>query len=173
MNEILKKNGVQFGFIIGFFAILLPIITYASGQPLYKNGYLGASVYVVYWTIRIIQANKTKKDLGNQTVSLKDIFTTLLISTTIGIIISTGFNYVFYNFIATELKIDLNEFMNLKQVEIQQVFNKGKIDKQMIMGTDNFEISILLRGAVFSILFSSIFNLILAAIFKSKTSNQL
>jgi hypothetical protein len=173
MNEIIKKNGIQYGIIIGFISILLPTVTYISDKPLYKNVYIGLLSFAIYWVIRIHQAKKTKTELQSQIVTLKEIFTTLLISTTIGIIISTIFNYFFYNFFATDLMHETNEFMNLKQLEIQKVFNKGGFDKRKIMELNNFSLEILLKNAVTSILISSIFNLILSAIFKTKQSNQL
>lgn len=171
MNEIIKKNGIQFGIIIGIVAILFQIIIYVSGEALYKNVYLGFLFTTLYWVIRIYQANKTKKDLHN-TITLKEVFTTLLISTSIGILISVSFNYVFYNFIASDLKPEVNKFMNLKQLDIQKMFNKGNLDENQILNFDNFSFGNLFKGAIFSILISSIFNLILAAIFKTKTSNQ-
>lgn len=172
MNEIIKKNGIYYGIIIGLVAVSFQVIIYATGNDLYKSTIAGLLVTLLYWSIRIYQSVAIKKQLKNL-ITFKEAFTALLISTTIGILISVVFNFLFYNFIATELKPEINDFMNSSQLEIYKILGKSSKQINDLMKNDNFSISNLFKGAIFSIVISSIFNLILAAIFKSKTSNQL
>ena len=172
MNEIIKKNGITYGLLIASVAVLFQLIIYISGQPLYKNATIGILIGLSYWIIRIIQASKVKKSLNNS-ITFKEVFTALLISTSLGILISTFFNYAFYNFIATDLKSEVNDFMNSSQAPLYKLLGKSSSEINELMKNDNFNFSNLFKSSVFSILISSIFNLILAAIFKSKSSNQL
>lgn len=171
MNEIIKRNGIQYGLIIGSIAVLSQVFIYVFGSSLFKSTIFGLSITLVYWFIRIFQASQTKKQLQNS-ISLKECFTTLLISTSIGILISIVFNYLFYNYFAIDFKPVLNEFMNSSQLPMYKLMGKSESELKELSTADNFTIMKLFQGAVFSILVSSIFNIIVAAIFKSKPSYQ-
>lgn len=171
INEVIKKNGITFGIIIGVVACLSQTLVYTGGSAIYKSTLFGTLVWLLYWVIRIFQAITTKKQLGN-IINFKDAFTTLLISTSIGILISITFNYVLYNFIAPEFKPELNNFMNSKQVEIFKAVGKSSSEVNELLKNDNFSIANLIKGGLFSIVISSIFNLILSAFIKPKPVQQ-
>ena len=172
MNEIIKKNGINYGLLIGGIAVLFQLCIYITGLPLYKNALLGVLIGLCYWIIRIVQANKIRSQFNNE-ITFKEVFTALLVSVTTGIFISVIFNFTFYNFIATELKPEVNNFMNSSQVPLYKMLKKSSNEINELIKTDNFSFMNLFKGALFSILISSIFNLILSAIFKTKSSNQL
>ena len=166
-DAILKRNGLLFGIVIGLVACLVQTISYAVGEALYKNGFYGFLTSLLFWGIRIYQITATKKELNNL-INFKECFTTLLISTSIGILISLTFSYFFYNFISPEFKIEMNQFMNGKQFELYKLMGKSNTELNLILKNDNFSITNLIKGGLFSIIISSMFNLILSAIFKSK-----
>jgi hypothetical protein len=171
MNEIIKKNGIKFGIIIGLLAIVFEVIKYLGGLAIYKIPVVGLVIGLVYWIIRIYQSSVIKKEFNN-IISLKEVFTALLISTTLGILISILFNFVFYNFIVAEFKPELNDFMNSSMVELFKIMGRETNKIKELAENDNFSIINLGKSGVFSILFSSFFNLILAAIFKNKSKDQ-
>jgi hypothetical protein len=171
INEVIKKNGITFGIVIGIIACLSQVINYVGGEALYKSVLFGIFISLLYWAIRIYQAISTKKQLGN-IISFKESFTTLLISTSIGILISVVFSYIFYNFIVPEFKPEMNNFMNSKQLELFKAMGKSTSELNELLKNDNFSIANLLKGGVFSIVISSIFNLIISAIIKSKPVQQ-
>lgn len=171
MNEIIKRNGIQYGLIIGSIAALSQVIIYVFGSDLFKSTVFGLLITLIYWLIRIFQASQTKKQMKNS-ISLKECFTTLLISTSLGILISIVFNYVFYNFIASDFKPVINEFMNASQLPMYKLMGKSESELSALAEADNFTILKLFQGGIFSILISSIFNIIVSAIFKSKPSYQ-
>lgn len=179
MNEIVKKNGINFGIILGIAGILSQIIVYVLGGITKENAILGSIIQFVFWItyliIRIIQATKTKKEL-NGFATFKDIFTTLTITITIGILISQLFTYTLNNFIDVDYGSAMNEFMNEQQIiasKAMQSFTKVTDEElREISNTDNFSLIKILQGSVIAFLISSIMNLILAAIFKSKTKEQ-
>ena len=171
MNEIIKKNGINFGIIIGLIAIIKELLNYGLGSTFYKSPVAGITFGLIFWIVRIFQANDTKKKMGN-IISLKECFTTLLISTSLGIFISLVFNFVFYNFIVHDFKLVFNDFMNESMLQLYKIMGKSTSELKEIALNDNFSIINLIKGGLFSIVVSSFFNLIVSAIFKSKPKDQ-
>ncbi len=173
MNEILKKNGITFGIILGVTGIISQIMVYALGGISKENAILNSVIQFVFWiaylTVRIIQCNKTKNEIGGY-ISLKELFTTLTVTVLIGILISQLFTFVFNNFIDAEYGMAMNDFMNEQQIVAQNAmksFTKvSNEDLKKIASTDNFSLLKILQGTLAALLISSVMNLILAAIFK-------
>jgi hypothetical protein len=176
MNEIIKKNGIQFGIITGVISILITTAIYVTNLSLFVSGWVGFASIAIYIAIGIYLLMKTKKDL-NGTLPFKDAFTTYFISAIIGILISVAFNIILFNFIDPSAKETIKELSIKYLAETLQKFGTpASAIKEAIKGMeeqDQFSIGNLLKGSIFNILFSAIFGLILAAIFKSKSSNQL
>jgi len=177
MNEIIKKNGLTFGIILGLAGILSQISTYIIGKSEATASFIGVIFWLIYIVIRIVQINKVKKEL-NGIISFKEGFTSLFICVLNGILISQLFTYIFMNHIDLEYGMELNKFMNDKAIEASYYVSKlagEKIkteDMKIIAETNNFSPLKLLQGSLIAILVSSILNLILAAIFKTKTNNS-
>jgi hypothetical protein len=173
MNEIIKKNGINFGVILGVIGIVSQMTVYASGGISKENAILNSVIQFVFWAayliVRIIQCNKIKKEF-NGFISLKELFTTLTVTIIIGILISQSFTYLFNNFIDVEYGNTLNEFMNEQQIVAQNAMKSfTKVtseDLKKIAETNNFSILNILQGTLIAFLLSSVMNLILAAIFK-------
>ena len=174
MNEIIKKNGINFGIILGLLGIVSQMIVYALGGVSKENAILNSVLQFIFWltylTTRIVQCNKIKKE-SNGFISLKELFTSLTITISIGILISQSFTFVFNNFIDVSYGNTMNEFMNEQQIVAQNAMKSfTKVtseDLKKIAETDNFSILNILQGTLIAFLISSIMNLILAAIFKT------
>ena len=177
MNEIIKKNGINFGIILGIVGILSQLTVYLLGGITKENAITGSIIQVVFWlaylVIRIVQCNSTKKEM-NGLITFKDVFTTLTITITIGILISQMFTFLLNNYIDVEYGKAMNTFMNEQQIVAQNAmksFTKvSNEDLQELAKTNNFSLIKILQGTAMAFLISSIMNLILAAIFKSKTN---
>ena len=177
MNEIIKKNGVKFGIILGLIGILSQMTVYTLGGISKENAITGSIIQLVFWiaylVVRIIQCTNTKKELKN-IVTFKQLFTTLTITITIGILISQLFTFLLNNFIDVEYGALMNKFNNEQQIIAQKAMkNFTKVsseDLKEIAKTDNFSIIKILQGSAVTFLISSIMNIILAAIFKSKVN---
>jgi hypothetical protein len=173
MNEIIKKNGINFGITLGVLGIASQMIVYAMGGVSKENAILNSILQFVFWlaflAIRIVQCNKTKKEF-NGFISLKELFTTLTVTVIIGILISQSFTFLFNNFIDVEYGNAMNEFMNEQQIVAQNAMKSfTKVtseDLKKIAETNNFSILNILQGTLIAFLLSSVMNLILAAIFK-------
>lgn len=176
MNEIIKKNGIKFGIIIGVIGILSQLTVYLLGGVSKENALTGSAIQFIFWLayliVRIVQCTGTKKELG--LVTFKELFTTLTITITIGILISQTFTYLLNNFIDVEYGKLMNDFINDQQVVAANAMKSftevSSEDLKALAKTDNFSILKILQGSAMAFLFSSIMNLILAAIFKSKTN---
>mgnify|MGYP003396734417 FL=1 len=177
MNEIIKKNGIKFGLILGGIGILSQLTVYLLGGITKENAITGSVIQIVFWLAylitRIVQCSNTKKEL-NGFITFKELFTTLTITITIGILISQTFTFLLNNFIDAEYGKLMNVFINDQQViaaNATKSFTKvTSEDLKEIAKTDNFSIIKILQGSAMAFLISSIMNLILAAIFKSKTN---
>jgi uncharacterized PurR-regulated membrane protein YhhQ (DUF165 family) len=91
----------------------------------------------------------------------------------IGILVSQTFTFVLHNYIDAEYGKMMNEFMNEKQIEAKIAMKSftsfTQEDIEELKNTDNFSLKNVMQGSLAAFLISSIMNLILAAIFKSKT----
>ncbi len=176
MNEIVKKNGIFFGVVTGVISVLITTFIYIVDLSLFSSMWLGLGLIAFYITIGCIMLVKTKKDLKG-VMTFKEAFTTYFISALIGIAISVAFNIVLFNFVDPEVKETIRELSIKSAVKMMEKFGapSSEINKavQKMQETDQFSISELLKGSVFSMVFSAVFGLILAAIFKSKSSNKI
>ncbi|HNP33414.1 MAG TPA: DUF4199 domain-containing protein [Flavobacterium sp.] len=175
MNEIIKKNGITFGIVTGLIAVLTTTLIYIVDLKLFTAWWIGVLNIIIYLAIGIYLLVKTKKDL-NGVFPFKDAFTTYFISAVVGIVISVAFNIILFNFIDPGAKDTIKELTIKFAVEMMEKFNTPKeaINQAIkdMQANDQFSIGQLLKGSIFSVLFSAIFGLILAAIFKSKSPSS-
>ncbi len=176
MREIINKNGVNFGIILGLFSILFTTVIYVIDLKLFTSSWIGIFSLVVSITIGVVLVSKTKKQL-NGNIVFKDAFTVYFIAALIGSFISTIYNYVLFNFIDTEAKETIKEITIKYTTEMLEKFGTpaSAINETMqkMAETDNYSIGNLLFGLAIVLVFQAIFGLILAAIFKSKSSQGL
>jgi hypothetical protein len=171
MNEIIKKNGINYGIISGVIGVLATAIMYAVDLSLFVNMWVGFGILIVYIIIGCMLLSKTKKEL-NGVFSFKEAFTTYFISALIGIVLSTLFSFLLFNVIDTDAREKVSELLIKSQVEMLEKFNTpaSKINETVAKLEENSQFSGkgLFWGFLQSLVGSIIFGLILAAIFKSK-----
>lgn len=174
MNEIIKKNGIYFGIFSGVASILITTFIYVIDINLFTSMIVGISIILFYLILGIYFVSKTKKEL-NGVINFKEAFTVYFISAVIGILISTIFNILLFNFIDPAAKETITELTIKSTVNMMQKFGApaSEVNKAIIKikESDQFSIAGALKGSVFSILFSAVFGLILAAIFKTKNND--
>jgi hypothetical protein len=175
MNTAVKSNGIKFGIITGVVSILITTLLYAIDIELFISMWVGLISLGLYVVIGILVISNTKKELKG-ILSFKEAFTTYLISAIIGIYISVIFNIILFNFFDPTLKESLKELTIKASVEMLEKFNSptSVINETIkkLEETEQFSTLELLKGSIFSIIFSSLLGLILAAFFKSKPLNQ-
>jgi uncharacterized membrane protein len=109
MNEIIKKNGVTFGIILGLFSILFTTAIYVIDLHLFTSWWIGAFAIVVPIIIGFVLVSKTKKQL-NANITFKDAFTVYFIAAVIGSFLSKLYEYVLFNFIDPQAKETIKEY---------------------------------------------------------------
>lgn len=175
VNEIVKRNGISFGIIIGVVSALITATIYAIDINLFISGWLGAIIIGLYIIISIILLVKTKKDL-NGAFPFKEAFTTYFIAAVIGVAISTTFNIILFNFIDPSIKDTLKELTAKYTMEMMQKFGTPTtaINETIkkLNESNPYSIIELLKGSIYSIVVNCIFGLIMAAFFKSNTTQQ-
>lgn len=172
MNEIIKKNGITYGVLLGVFSILITTIIYTVDLQLFTNMWLGMITMVIYIIIGATLVSRTKKQLGG-IISFKEAFTVYFIAAIIGSTLSVLFNIVLFNYVDPAAKDTIRELTIKYSVEMLQKFGTpaSTINESVdqMQKTDNYSPSNLLLGLVFSFAFSALFGLVLALIFKSKS----
>jgi len=174
MNEIVKKNGITFGLISGIVSVLITTLIYTFNIKLFTSFWTGLISILFYIVISVVLLLKTKKELIG-IFPFKQAFTTYFISAVVGILISLIFNIFLFNYIDPSAKETVKEMSIKYAVEMMQKYNAPSeaINKAItdMKANDQFSILQLLKGSIFTIAFSAVFGLILAAIFKSKSTN--
>lgn len=175
MNEIVKKNGIFFGIVSGVISVLITTLVYIIDLKWFTSFWMLFVMLVIYIVIACVMLSKTKKEL-NGIMTFKQGFTTYFLSAVIGILISTAFNIVLFNFVDPGARETIKELSLESAVSMMEKFGapQAEINKtiEKMQESDQFETVQLLKGSVFSMLFSAVFGLIFAAIFKSKSPNR-
>lgn len=172
INEIIKRNGLTFGLLTGIISALITATIYAVDLNLFVSWWVGIVSIVTYLVIGIVLLSKTKKEL-NGLFTFKDAFTTYFICAVIAILIGTTFNILLFNVIDPSAQDTLKEITLKNTVAMMQKFNSpaAAINEviEKMKDSNPFSTIELLKGSASSIVFSSIFGLIMAAFFKSKS----
>lgn len=175
MNAIFKKNAINFGVISGIFGVLATTLMYLIDLKLFVNMWLGFGMIAIYITIGCVLLSRSKKENQGQ-MTFKEGFTTYFLSALIGILISTTFNILLFNFIDTGARETVTEYLLDMQVGMMQKF--GATQQQVneaivkIKESSQFTIKGQLMGIGQALIGTIIIGLILAAIFKSKSPSH-
>ena len=169
MNEIIKKNGINFGIITGVISVLITSSVYIIDLSLMTKWWLGLSILAIYIVVGCVLLSKTRKYLGGF-MSFKEGFTTYFISALIGVAISVLFNILLFNFIDTDAADVLKEKTIEKTVQMMENFNTpneaiaAAVDQ--IESQNQWSIGNILKGLAGYIVFFSVIGLIVAAAMK-------
>lgn len=174
MNAIVKKNGINYGIIIGIISILITAAIYAIDLKLFVNMWLGFSIIAIFIIIGIVLVSKTKKQLGGL-ITFKEAFTVYFMAAAIGATMSVLFNILLFNVVDPAAKDALNDLALETTVEMMKKFGAptSEIAKQAaaMQDNDNYSVANLAKGLFFNFIISAVFGAILALIFRNKTSN--
>lgn len=169
MNEIIKQNGIKYGVISGLLGVLFTLFIYVVDYKLFVNIWLGVGLLVAFLVIGIMQLLELRKNLGGF-MTFKEGFTGYFVGALVGILISTAFSVVLFNFIDIETRDLIHEELvnfqinNLKNWNAPAAQIKETIEE--MKKTPQFSTMGLIYGILKSLIGTIIFGLILAAIFK-------
>ncbi|QYJ68211.1 DUF4199 domain-containing protein [Flavobacterium litorale] len=169
MKEAIKKNGINFGIIIGVVSILISTLLYIIDLELMVSIWVGIIIFLVSLGIGIFAVAKSKKELGGF-ISFKEAFTVFFISMAISAAISNLFMYGLFNFVDPDAKAELSELVIKKTVTMMQDMGAPsdsiKETAKQLKETDNFSPLSLLKSYVGGLVFHIIIGLIVAAAMK-------
>jgi hypothetical protein len=175
MNEIIKKNGVNYGIILGLISIATTTLVYVTDIKLFMSWWIGGVGLVLNIVIGVVLVSKTKKQL-NDVITFKEGFTVYFIAGALGSTISALYNYVLFNFIDPQAKETLKEMTIKYTVEMMEKFGTPKEALNQAIAemqkADNYSLGNIFMGLLFVYIIVAIFGLILAAIFKSKSPSS-
>lgn len=172
MNEIIKKNGINYGVIAGVVTILANLLVYLIDVKLTIEFLIyQLPLFLFYIIYAVVLLSKTKKQL-NGIYSFKDAFTTYFIYAVVGMVISLIFSYVLFNFVDPQAAETIKEASIEKAVGFMQKMSVpvAEIEKAVteMQQQNTYSLVNLLKSSAFGIIFSIIIGLILALIFRSK-----
>ena len=172
INEIIKRNGITFGVLTGILSALITATIYAVDLNLFVSWWIGVISISIYLVLGIVLLSKTKKELKG-IFPFKEAFTTYFICAVIAILIGTTFNILLFNVIDPSAQDTLKEITLKNTIAMMEKFNSPPAAINDVISkmkdSNPFSTIELLKGSVSSIVFSSIFGLIMAAFFKSKS----
>jgi hypothetical protein len=176
MNEIIKKNGITFGVISGLISIVLFTIIYIIDLELMLKWWFSTLSIVIAITLSVVLLSKTKKEL-NGVFTFKDAFTTYFIYAVIGIALSTVFQIILFNVIDPSAKETLKELVMKFTQDIMKKFGAPSSEMKKALKElsekDPYSAFEMFKGMFGSIAVSSVFGLILAAIFKTPNKQEI
>lgn len=172
LNDIIKRNGITFGIVIGLISALTTALIYTFNINLFVSPVLGLFGFATYLIISIILLSKTKKALNGE-YTFKEAFTTYFIFSIIGVLISSIFNIFLFNVIDPSASETVKELTIKSVVQTMQKYGTpaSSINEMISKMKENNPYSVIeiLKGSVFLIVLYSILGLIMAAFFKSKS----
>lgn len=173
MNEVIKKNGLNYGLIWGAIYILFVTLLYVL-DPVYLIKPTKFISFLFYITLGIMVINSVKKQL-NGYISFKEAFSTYFLCSVIGLLISTTYDIILFNLIDPSIKEPIKEYLLTTGVEGMKKFGAKTDDikkfAEEITKNDTFSPINQLLGLVQAFLISAVFGSLLALIFRNKTSN--
>ncbi len=175
MNEIIKKNGITFGLILGTISILITAAIYAIDLTLFTKWYVGVFGLIVSLIVGIMAVVSTKKKLGNF-ISFKEAFTAYFIMGVIAATMSVLFNIVLFNYVDPGAKETLKELTMKFTVDMMQ--NMGAPASATneaiakMQDQDTYSPSQQMFGLLVSFVLHAIVGAILALIFRNKTEQN-
>jgi hypothetical protein len=172
INEIIKRNGITFGVLTGILSALITASIYAIDLNFFVSWWVGVLSIMIYLVLGIVLLTKTKKELKG-IFPFKEAFTTYFICAVIAILIGTAFNILLFNVIDPSAQDTLKEITLKNTIAMMEKFNSPPAAINDVISkmkdSNPFSTIELLKGSVSSIVFSSIFGLLMAAFFKSKS----
>lgn len=169
MTQAVKKNGLNYGIIIGVISVVVTTLMYVIDLNLFSKWWIGIILFLINLILGIVAIAKTKSALGGF-ISFKEAFTTFFIAMAIGGLISALYMFILFNFIDPEAKDVIMQ--NIKEMTADMMNGMGAPSEDIrktieeMEKTDNFSLISQAKSYMWSLLFYIIIGLIVAAAMK-------
>ena len=169
MTEAVKKNGINYGVIVGVVSIVIAVLIYVVDITLFSKWWVGLLMLVINTIIGIMAVSKAKSALGGY-ASFKETFTTFFLALFIGSVLYILFSYILWNFIDPEGSKVIVDAIIEQNVSMMQSMGTPSADikefVEKMRASDNFGIVGQLKALAGSLVVYSIIGLIVAAAMK-------
>ncbi|QEE49699.1 DUF4199 domain-containing protein [Flavobacterium alkalisoli] len=175
MTEAVKKNGINFGVILGVIFVLCYVAMYSIDLKYFVNMWLGIGIIFLGLIVGIISVVKAKV-AQNGFISFKQAFTTFFITLAIGLAISTVFNIILLNFIDPAAKDVIRQHLIDITIHFGEKYNAPveqlKQQVESIKNTDSYSVFNMIKSYFFILVLYIIIGLIVAAAFKKTPTHE-
>ena len=167
--EAIRKNAMKFGLFLGMFIIVATTLIYTIDLNLFTAPWYGIVNLMIIIFFGAYSSIQAKKIMGGF-ITFKETFSSFFITITIGLLISTTFSILLFNFIDPEAKKTITENVIKMTIGMMEKFggkpeDMNKVIKQM-QETDSFGFYGQAKGLAFNLIIYSIIGLITALIIK-------
>lgn len=171
MNDVIKKNGLQFGAILSAYYIVTTLFMFFFNQALFVSIPFGfASIFVslilgvaaLFWAKRKLQGY----------ITFKDAFTSYFITIVLGLLAHIIITYVLFNLVDPSAKETIKtltiEFTQRNMTSLRVETETLNKTIEQIKEADNFNLGNLLKSFAWKTLLYSVGGMLLALIFRNQ-----
>jgi len=175
MENIIKKNGLSLGVVLGIVLILIVATMYAIDLSLLINTWVGVFNFVLIVTFGVVCSIKNKKALKG-IMSFKEAFSSFILPVIVGVGMYVLFSVLLFNVIDTGAKEVVTEQVIEMTKNMMSKFNvpASDINKaiEKIENEDGFGPFAQLQSYLFQIAFYSLLGLLVSLIFKTPSNKN-
>lgn len=173
--EVIKKNGVKFGIILGVFSILSTTLMYCIDLKLFVNIWIGVCLFLISLAIGIVSVAQSKKQIGGF-ITFKEAFTAFFITMAIGLALNILFSILLFNVIDPDAALTIRDNIIEYTVTMLQKANtpSATIKQQVetMRSTNSYSISNQIQTYFWFLLFYIIVGLLVAIALRNKTAQD-
>jgi hypothetical protein len=174
MNEIVKKNGISFGVLLGVISVISTVVIYVTNPENFVSIWVGLGIFFLNIILGIVAVSKTKKTLGGF-ITFKEAFTVYFITMAISSLIGITFMFILFNFIDPSIKDTIMDATIKMSVNMMQKAGLKTEDIRKSLDamkeSDNFSLLNQLKSFFVGLLIHTIIGLIVAAATKKENPN--
>lgn len=172
MNEIVKKNGIKYGLIIGLISVCFYTIAYVFDETLFVNWKLGIGFLIVFFVLMLMSVISTKKEQEGF-ISFKDAFSAFVITGVVHTAITAVFNITLFNLIDPDFALRLTEMTTENTIAFMERAGapEERIEEALVKLEEKgnqYSIGNILKGTVYYVLFASVIGALVAAFMKKE-----
>jgi len=172
MEKTIKSSAINFGLYLAATLCLITILIYAIDITLFVNFWLTLLLLPIITIGFGVFSTAKSKGVNQGFLSFKQAFSSYFITVAIGILISSVFSIILFNFIDPDAAIQLKEIAIEKVISVMEGFNTpaDEIAKQVeaMENQNTFSVGTQTLQLAQSLIFFAIIGLIVAAIMKRK-----
>ncbi len=171
MNDVIKKNGLQFGAILSAYYIVTTLLMFFFNQNLFVSIPIGFASIFVSLGIGVVALFWAKKKL-NGYITFKDAFTSYFITIVMGLLAHIVITYLLFNLVDPSAKETIKELTiaftqkNMTSLGVEtETLNKTI---EQIREADNFNLGNLIKSFAWKTLLYSVGGMLIALVFRNQ-----